>query len=247
MSTSSLSFSRLSLISSQLSENLQRVLPSMISIDLIEQLERLFHQKYFRGRTAHEIKILMTFLNFDNFVISLLLDQFSANKEQAYRALEKNMNPCPPQCTFWKHYEVRIQQAAHAHAVKETLAFLDSLCEQKPGLPSDQQVFTQRIELVGSVNDLCRQILQKHVESARLDLNSSDSGLCVKFPKIDDESVGIQISQNTRSFVSFDNVAALAADEAEAAAKEAAEAAAAAKAAAAAAAKAADEAAIPYD
>jgi hypothetical protein len=229
MSTLSLSFSRLSLISPELSKNLQRVLPSMISIDLIEQLERLFHQKYFHGRTAHEIKNLMTFLNFEKFVISLLLDQFSANKEQAYRALEKNMNQFPRGCTFWQHYEDRIKQAAHAHAVKETLAFLESLCEQKPGLPSDQQVFTQRLELVGSVNDLCRQILQNDLESAILDLDSSDSGLCVQVPKIDCESVGSQISQNTRSFVSFDNLAALAADEAAAAAK------------------AADEAAIPYD
>jgi hypothetical protein len=197
--------------------NLAKILNFMIPADLKNQMRQIWQDN------------LKGFRPFEDFLILSLLEKFLANRAAAYVA--HHPNPCPPQCTFWQHHEDRIQQAAHDHAVNETLAFLDLLCEQKPGLPSDQQVFTQRLDLVGSVNDLCRQILQKHVESARLDLNSSDSGLCVQVPKIDCESVGNQISQDSRSLLSFDNVAALAADEA--ASKSAA--------------KAADEAAIPYD
>jgi len=153
--------------------NLANILDCMIPTDLKEKLRHIW-QDIYKG-----------FGTFEDFLVSSLLDKFLADQTAAYVAIHPN--PCPEQCTFWEQHYDRIQQAAHTHAVKETITFLESLCDQTPGLPSDQKVLTQRLELVGLVNDLCRQILHIHDESKRSDL---------------------ELAQNAKEFVTFDNAAA---------------------------------------
>jgi len=158
----------------------------MIGVDLYEQINQMFHEVHLNHRTEDEQRyFLENSLTSRNFIISKVLEIFFANQVASYIA--KHPSISPPQCTFWLDDENRRRQAAHAYAVGQTVAFVDALSLQKPGIPSGPAELSARLELVGSVNDLCRQILRIHAESKRIEL---------------------ELAQNARTSVTFDNVAA---------------------------------------
>jgi len=139
----------------------------------------MFYEVYLKHLTENS-------LTFENFIISEVLEKFFMNQVESYIA--KHPSISPPQCTFWLYDENRRLQAAHDDAVKQTVAFVDKkLSLQKPGIPSDPAELSARLELIGSVNDLCRQILRIHADSKRIEL---------------------ELAQKARTFVTFDNVAA---------------------------------------
>ena len=150
----------------------------MIGMDLREQLRQMFDEVHLEHRSENS-------LTFENFLISDVLEKFFTNQVASYIA--KHPSISPPQCTFWLDDENRRRQAAHVYAVKRTVAFVDALSLQKPGIPSDPAELSARLELIGSVNDLCRQILRIHADSKRIEL---------------------ELAQKARTFVTFDNVAA---------------------------------------
>jgi hypothetical protein len=165
---------------------LPKILICMIGVDLREQLKQMFHEVHLKHRSEDEQRdFLENSLTFEDFLISEVLEKFFTNQVASYIA--KHPSISPPQCTFWLDDENRRRQAAHAYAVEQTVAFVDALSLQKPGILSDPAEFSARLELVGSVNDLCRQILRNHAESKRIEL---------------------ELTQNARTSVTFDNVAA---------------------------------------
>ena len=155
-----------------------KILICMIGVDLCEQLRQMFNE-------VHLEHLKENSPTFEDFIISKVLEKFFMNQFETYIA--KHPSISPPQCTFWLVDENRRRQAAHDDAVERTVAFVDALSLQKPGIPSDPAELSARLELIGSVNDLCRQILRIHADSKRIEL---------------------ELAQKARTFVTFDNVAA---------------------------------------